>query len=260
MNIHYIWIDFKNEQNRSPSIPANFRRKIDNCARINPTFTVKLWNGYDCRQLLVEKFPQYLQLYDSMPYPIMRCDMIRYFILYEQGGFYLDCDRTCQLPFQELVKDSPDVLLGKKTYFMIDGVGNDFIYAKKGSDFMKYCFERIKLRKSFIHSLTVLRTAGPMFLTEQYENYRGPDKIKVLSKEVNGCGFCACDMDISQAYTYGDLSTTAWNDGLDRIYRKLYCNWFVILAVILIAYFIYKYWACRTGCAEACSINRYKRK
>lgn len=256
MNIHYVWIDFKNEQNKEPKMPENFLKKIANCARVNSDFTVKVWNGYECRQLLVEKFPQHLELYDSLPYPIMRCDMIRYFILYDQGGFYLDCDRTCQLPFNGLIEaDKAEVLLSKNPGF-VGGIGTDFIYAPKGSDFMRYCYERIKLKKSFLRTRSILGTAGPMFMTEQYKSYKGPEKIKVLDKEVNGCDFCGCKKDISSNYSYGDLSTTSWNDGLDRIYRKVYCNWIAIVSILLISYFIYKYWACRTGCATACDRRR----
>jgi mannosyltransferase OCH1-like enzyme len=257
MNLHYIWIDFKNESNPSPKVPENLKKKINNCSRVNSNLTTKIWNGPECRQLIVDHYPEYLKLYDSLPYTIIRCDMIRYFILYHYGGFYLDCDRACQLPLEELVKNNPDVLLGKNPNFMYNGINNDFMYAKKGSDFMKTCMQNIKLIERFIYNFTVMETAGPMFLTKQYKSYKGPDKITVLNKEVNGCNICNCDMGISESYTYSDFSKTSWSNYLDKIARLFYCNWIIIVSVLLISYFIYKYTMCRKGCGPCKLPTRY---
>tara|TARA_R110002073_G_scaffold157922_1_gene313294 strand:- start:1707 stop:2366 length:660 start_codon:yes stop_codon:yes gene_type:complete len=51
----------------------------------------KLWLGDDCRNLL-QKYPQYIDLYNNFRHKIMRADFIRYLILYDEGGIYVDCD------------------------------------------------------------------------------------------------------------------------------------------------------------------------
>ena len=55
-------------------------------------YEYKLWDLKDCEELLVETFPQYINLWTDFRYDIQRCDFIRYLILFIHGGWYLDCD------------------------------------------------------------------------------------------------------------------------------------------------------------------------
>lgn len=52
----------------------------------------KMWNKKDIELLLVDKYPEYIDLYNEFRYDIQRADFIRYIILYEYGGIYIDCD------------------------------------------------------------------------------------------------------------------------------------------------------------------------
>jgi len=240
MFLHYIWIDFKNELNRNPIIPPGFLSKIENCRKINSGMDVKIWNGYDCRQLLVENFPEYLNTYDSLPKPIMKCDMIRFFILYKYGGFYMDMDRTCLKPLRDLLSNDPDVILGAFRYLFFNFYNNDFLYSKPGSDFMRQCMQNIKLSHAPTNSLQVLLTAGPLFLVKQKLKYRGPDNIKVLYNQVNGCDICKCNRDLSKSNSFPDYSTTSWTDSLDSIFIWIYCNFYLIIFILIIVYLIRK--------------------
>jgi len=51
----------------------------------------KLWNYHMCEEL-IDKYPDYRILYDSFRFPIQKADFIRYLILYDEGGIYVDCD------------------------------------------------------------------------------------------------------------------------------------------------------------------------
>jgi mannosyltransferase OCH1-like enzyme len=55
-------------------------------------YEYKLWSLKDCEELIVEYFPQYIELWLTFRYDIQRCDFIRYLILFIHGGWYLDCD------------------------------------------------------------------------------------------------------------------------------------------------------------------------
>ena len=55
-------------------------------------YEYKLWNLKECEELLVDHFPQYIQLWNDFRYPIQRADFIRYCILFVEGGWYIDCD------------------------------------------------------------------------------------------------------------------------------------------------------------------------
>lgn len=55
-------------------------------------YEYKLWDLKDCEELIVEYFPQYIELWNDFRYDIQRCDFIRYLILFIEGGWYMDCD------------------------------------------------------------------------------------------------------------------------------------------------------------------------
>tara|TARA_R110000772_G_scaffold152606_1_gene263441 strand:- start:2800 stop:3462 length:663 start_codon:yes stop_codon:yes gene_type:complete len=52
----------------------------------------KMWSKKDCEELLVNKYSEYIDLYNEFRYDIQRADFIRYIILFEFGGIYIDCD------------------------------------------------------------------------------------------------------------------------------------------------------------------------
>jgi len=58
---------------------------------IDNNIDYKFWNGTDCRKLL-DKYPQFKRLYEDFSQLIMRADFMRYLILYDEGGIYVDCD------------------------------------------------------------------------------------------------------------------------------------------------------------------------
>lgn len=55
-------------------------------------YEYKMWNLKDCEELIVEKYPQYIDIWTEFRYPIQRADFIRYLILHSYGGWYVDCD------------------------------------------------------------------------------------------------------------------------------------------------------------------------
>jgi len=62
-------------------------------------YEYRMWNLKQCEKLIVEKYFHYLILWNDFRYPIQKADFIRYIILYEYGGFYIDCD---VYPIQDL--------------------------------------------------------------------------------------------------------------------------------------------------------------
>ena len=243
-------MDFKNPLNKNPEIPQKYMERIEKCSIVNPGFKIIIWNGYDCRRLLEEYYPFYLQLYDSFDENIKRCDMIRYFILYHYGGFYMDCDRICLKDLSGLLNkySNYDILLGRLDNYLIN---NDFIYSKRKSDFMKFCMKNVKDSTNIIRSLNILSTAGPIFLTYQYWTYKGRDKIMIIKKEVNMCTTCSCKADFNDTYTFADISNSSWHKPTERVFNFIICNFRIILFTILfciLVNYVYKYYKCRANC------------
>jgi len=89
--IHQVYGVF-NDNKKLEDIPIFHRqvkRTIDYCKIHN--INHKFWNNTMCNEL-INKYPQYKELYDNFKEPIQKADFIRYLILYDEGGIYIDCD------------------------------------------------------------------------------------------------------------------------------------------------------------------------
>lgn len=74
-------------------LPELFRinqQKTINWCRDNQ-YTYRLWDNISCTRL-IKKYPEFIELYNSVKYPIMKVDIIRFVILHYYGGLYLDMD------------------------------------------------------------------------------------------------------------------------------------------------------------------------
>ena len=162
--IHFIWIDFKDELNKNTKLPPKYQKHISNCKKINDNYEIKVWNGYDCLELVKKYFPEKLEAYQKLKYPIMRCDWVRLMICYVYGGIYMDCDRVCQDSFDNL-PDS-DIILTFNIH-----ITNDIIIAKKNSEFLKLCIDKLKETHYNIMTLDIFLSGGPMFITKMYHKY-----------------------------------------------------------------------------------------
>jgi len=91
MKIHQVFWAFKDGKDIShfPQFLAQTDRTFECCVKYGIHY--KMWDLDDCEKL-IDKYPQYRELWDNFRFPIQRADFIRYLILYDEGGIYLDCD------------------------------------------------------------------------------------------------------------------------------------------------------------------------
>jgi hypothetical protein len=116
---------------------------------------------------LMKKYPEFYEMWKSVPYAIMKVDILRFIILYHYGGLVSDLDVvpvvTSLAPFENLTKDS--ILL-----FTPKIINYEVICATKHNeyflDFLRYVKEQI-IKKSKIKVYKVwkgrfvLNTTGP---------------------------------------------------------------------------------------------------
>lgn len=240
--IHYIWINFKNELDNNPIIPVKYLENINNTKKLNSNYEIKIWNGYDCYQLIKEYFPDKLQIYLDFPHSIQRCDYIRFIILYIYGGIYSDMDRLSVKSYDTILDTylNYDIILAKLPSFYI--INNDIIIAKKNNDFILKCIDRIKIYNFNYKFLDVCVTTGPIYLMKIYYEYKMYEKIKVLTVELNPCTWCTCDKkNMTKIVSYTTLDNT-WleNDYISKFIGLISCNICVIILVLLILYLLYK--------------------
>jgi inositol phosphorylceramide mannosyltransferase catalytic subunit len=92
------------------SVPENYRYWRNTFIAHNPGWTFVLWDDEDNRALIAQRFPWFLQRYDSYPREIYRADAIRFFFLFLYGGVYADMDAECLRPLEGSLGEG-DVIL-----------------------------------------------------------------------------------------------------------------------------------------------------
>lgn len=113
-----------------------------------PEFRHILWNDEeDIDNLVKDKFPEYLELYQSFPVHIMKIDFARLCMLYEYGGMYVDMDVYCYRNFyNELVED----LYIMEAPYGTEPLENALMICTKNHWFNKKCMEKCLERFEYI--------------------------------------------------------------------------------------------------------------
>jgi len=165
----------------------------------------KLWNDKMCTDL-INKYPEFKSMYNNVKYPVMRADIMRFLILYEHGGMYVDMD---VLPLKKSY--SFDRLAFCEYYYTPKkphtNTDMEVIYSPKGNmvlyNFLKYVKEQIKEKdKVKIYDewkvRYIFQTTGPKSLIRYLkENNIEYDEIKSnLGKEDSLRKFKGVDYDV----------------------------------------------------------------
>jgi mannosyltransferase OCH1-like enzyme len=89
--IHQIFFQFKNGKPLEdiPTFMEQINKTQGYCLNYNIPY--KMWDRPACDKL-ISKYPQYKDLYENFREEIQQIDFIRYLILYDEGGIYVDCD------------------------------------------------------------------------------------------------------------------------------------------------------------------------
>tara|TARA_R100001463_G_scaffold112756_1_gene167873 strand:- start:2741 stop:3433 length:693 start_codon:yes stop_codon:yes gene_type:complete len=89
MIIHQIYGLFDDGKEMSELFKIGSNKWIEYCDRNNHIY--KLWNKEEVEQL-VNTYTNVKNYYYDVKYPIMKCDIARFLILYQFGGMYVDLD------------------------------------------------------------------------------------------------------------------------------------------------------------------------
>jgi len=152
--------------------PENARKMLQHIGNINPDFEYIFWNEASGEQLIREKFSEFLDTYNSYDTPIKKINALRYFILFEHGGVFLDRIST---PITFLLTNG----------FAIFNEDDGLIR----TDFMASCprhpiFENIIMLLPENASKDVAKANGSEFLSQCVKNYSDEDMV-ILNKKMD---------------------------------------------------------------------------
>lgn len=182
--IHQIW------SGKSEPLPSDLKVLGETWKEHHPDWGYILWDESGMSSFLIKNFPEYVDLYYSFHYDIQRWDAIRYLILYQMGGMYVDFDYEC-------LENIECLLVGKTCTFAMEPTihatlfnktmvfNNALIASTPAHLFLKKVIERVFSKQTiqyetFDKMSCVLNTTGPWMLGELYDNFEDKDSVYLI--------------------------------------------------------------------------------
>jgi len=152
--IHQIWIG---DQTKRPS------ELIQTWIDKNPSWEHKLWTDENLPELKNK-----LQ-FDAMKEYAGKADILRYELLYDMGGFFIDADSECIEPLDDFFVNNDSFCCWENEYIRTGLMSNGYLGASKNNELMSKIIEHIgtistdELKNA--PDLTAWKYTGPMLLT-----------------------------------------------------------------------------------------------
>jgi len=146
-----------------------------------PDFQYMYWTDDDLRNLVKEKYSEFLDLYDNFQYHIMRVDFARFCILHSYGGIYADLDIYCYKNFYDLLKR--DLYILESWSCWGEKVQNSLMVSSPNQEFWEKCmyFSGVKflLNQKNNYKEYILESSGPKLISKILDS-----SVKFLPKEM----------------------------------------------------------------------------
>lgn len=148
--IHQIWIGDQSQR------PVNLMQTWKD---MNPDWEYKLWTDDNLPKMMCQ------EQYDKMEQLHGKADILRYEILYQQGGFYVDADSECVLPLEDFLLDNDSFAGYENERVRGNLIANGYIASTKENDLMFILLCKIK-KINDINSKEPWQITGPKLVTD----------------------------------------------------------------------------------------------
>ncbi len=184
--IHQTW---KNEQ-----VPEHLEAYVQSWRDHHPDWHYTLWTDDMNRDFIATHYPSFLPVYDRYPSAIQKVDAVRYFILFQYGGIFVDLDFECLRHTGSLLKDAAFVagkepaehaLSHQKEYI----ISNAFMAAASGAPFLQNICDTLQQNNYYRYANepgfnVILDCAGPFMLSRAYEQYHNKEEVRILEHDI----------------------------------------------------------------------------
>ena len=242
--IHQVWFGTIPDRKKAAKALEGLKKYRDSWLIKNDSWGYICWNLDRCRKLVSRYYPQHLDMYDGYPYPIQRCDAVRYFILHRYGGLYADMDYFCNRSWDEVLMNYPKeiylVETPNKVYKSVH-VSNSLMYSKAGHVFWSKLFIELEVNKTaplyYSRHMAVMFTTGPGILNRVFNRYQTRHKLHYYPFELfHPYGLNLDSVDFAKrAEVYAiHIGKGSWETNDSRCLIFLYQEWRILITIILI--------------------------
>ena len=151
---------------KNSDIPPKWKLYQEKVQSLHPEWEYRLWTDEDNLLFVQTEFPEFLDIFRSLPKNIMRADVIRYLIMFKIGGLYLDLDYEMLKPFdltnyQLVLPYNRSIQFGDS----YNGIGNCFFASSPGHPFWKIVIDDLHANPPIGENIDVEDSTGPAYLT-----------------------------------------------------------------------------------------------
>lgn len=225
--IHQIYWDFSN---RGREISEDDYNNSLTYKDKNPNWEYKLWSLEDAEILLRDKFKWFEKTWVKLS-NIMKCDSLRYMIMYDIGGCYADLDSICLKPLNDLCHHN--IVLAKASHKVLgmDGIINCFMMSKPKQKLWMNLLRHIESYSDIQYIPNLMKvfiTTGPIALTWHYKTY----DEEIIAYD---CHYFDCKPGKENQDTYViHYGNVSWIEKKD----KSNSYWYIGLIILILGLFI----------------------
>ena len=160
-------------------VPSMFIPWIKSVVEKHPNWTYLFWTEQDILCYFKQRHVDFLELYNSYGPMIFKTDVMRYFLMYDYGGFYLDLDIECLKALDPWSHYAPCVLthetyehsfLVKKQRDVEVNVMTTVLASRPQHPYFKLLQQSL-LEYHAQFPTDVLRATGPLFMNDILQRY-----------------------------------------------------------------------------------------
>ena len=154
----------------------------------------EFWDGDRMRSFVKNHFPHLEDACLSFKYNIQRWDVIRYLILYQTGGMYVDFDYECLEPVDDYVADPGICYFAMEpedhcvNFFGQSTFTNALMVTCPDHPFFKKIIDHIFFDAQYVYTDNKIHdvhaSTGPVMLRETYHKYPNKDEIVLWPEEL----------------------------------------------------------------------------
>lgn len=159
----------------------------------HPGWEYRFWGKPDVEAFMTEFFPNLIPAYTAFKHPVQRWDAIRYLILYQMGGLYVDLDYECIESIEPLLTNSscclalePSSNAAKFNKSLI--VGNAFMASIPGHGYFRNVMEEVFCRGTqFAHlrrGTEIMESTGPFMMTRVFDTFERKEEITLIPAQL----------------------------------------------------------------------------
>jgi len=157
--IHQIWIG---DQSKRPS------SMIETWQEMNPDWEHMLWTDDNLPEISNKT------QFDAMKELAGKADILRYELLHDIGGFFIDADSECVKPLDDFFLDNDSFCCWENEWIRAGLMSNGYLASTKNNLLMQKLINRIELIPPEVlesaPDLTAWKVTGPAFLTDTVQN------------------------------------------------------------------------------------------